>query len=46
MERLSENKREWLLLICIIILLGILIWNKHGNRTERDNGKRIEQVTE
>jgi len=42
----DENKRDWVLIACIIIFLGILIWNKHGNRTERDNGQRIEQVAE
>lgn len=41
----NENGKDWLLIACIVIFLGILIWQKHGNRTEKDNRQRIEQRT-
>lgn len=42
MERIrNENKRNGVLIICLMILFSILIWNKHGNRTESDNGKQL-----
>jgi len=40
---IHENKRDWLLIACLIIFLIILIYEKHGNRTETDNREQIEQ---
>jgi len=37
----EDKKSDWVLIACIIILLSILIYKKHGNRTERDNGKQL-----
>ena len=37
----DDNQKDWVLIACLIIFLGILIWNKHGNGTERDNGRQL-----
>ena len=40
---INENKRDWLLIVCLIIFLIILIYDKHGNGAETNNRQQIEQ---
>lgn len=40
---INEHKRDWILIACLIILFIILIYDKHGNRTQTNNRQQVEQ---
>jgi hypothetical protein len=42
----EDNKTDWWLILAIVIGICILIYGKHGNRTERDNGKQFNIESE